>query len=54
MSAASFALILIGVLLTLFGVVAQGDIWPRVAFIAIGVAAIFGAGVLQIFERRGR
>ena len=52
MKAAPFALIVIGVLLVLFAVAAQGDVAPRIAFLAIGVLAIFGAGVLQVLARR--
>ena len=52
MKIAPYTLILIGVLLVLFGVAAQGDITPRIAFIVVGAAAIFGAGLLRVLERR--
>jgi hypothetical protein len=52
MKAAPFALILIGVLLVLLAVISQGDVAPRIAFLAIGVLAIFGAGLLPVLVRR--
>jgi len=47
-------LLLFGILLSLFAIAAQGDTGPRIGFLALGLLAIFGAGILGILERRFR
>ena len=47
---ASAALLFVGLLLTLLGLFAAGSF----AMIALGVAALFGAGLFQTLDARGR
>lgn len=47
-SFAAGTLIVLGVLITVLGFLAGGHI----AFVGIGLAAIFGAGVLSLLERK--
>lgn len=50
MTIATFALILLGILIALFGIAAQGNL----PFIVVGLLAIFGGGVLEVLQRRRR